>query len=105
MDYMKMEFNDILEWCKKNNQLEWLLAKTEETKEYPVYPKVEKVKADGTVVMVYDKNQAPIGTKTDKLPFTQVKKDFCAKFMPEVIPEAKSKKPSMADLVKAAMGK
>lgn len=36
-----------------------------------------------------------------KISFLVLKKAFCEEFMPEIIPAAKAKKPSMADIIAA----
>ena len=66
LNYQKMTIGDIKEWCKANNQVEWL-------KDYALTPN-----ADGK-----------------KPTFFSIKKAFCKKFMPEIMP--KKKKGSMYD--------
>lgn len=72
MDYKKMTFNDIVDWCKANNQVEWLKEEVEKK----------------------------VGERA--ITFIEIKKEFAAKFMPEILPVAKKeKKPTMKDIVAA----
>lgn len=71
MEYQAIKFNDIVEYCKANNQVEWL-KKT-----------VTDFEAD----------------KGRKITFIELKKEFATKFMPEIAPKAKEKKPSMYDII------
>ena len=64
MDYKSMKIEDIINWCKANNEVEWLKANVVKPNTY-----------------------------------FQIKKAFCLKFMPEIMPKAKAKKASMYDLV------
>ena len=77
MNYYKMNLNDIIAWCKANNQVEWLkkeAAKTFKTKSGAVR----------------------------NITFIEIKRDFCLAFMPEIVPVAKNeKKPSMYDVIAA----
>lgn len=67
MDYKTMKKEDIGEWCKANKQVKWL-------KDF---------------VAPNDEGKRPS--------FFEIKKAFCEKFMPEIIPVAKPKAPSMYD--------
>ena len=76
MDYKKMTINDIIDWCKANNEVEWLKAEVNKT-----------ITKDG---------------KTRDITFIEIKKDFATKFMPEILPvPTKAKKPTMKDLIAA----
>ena len=80
MDYKKLTFNDIVEWCKANNQVEWLKREVE------------------TIVVDEDKD----GNEFERdITFIEIKRDFAEKFMPEIAPKRKPKKPSMKDIVAA----
>lgn len=80
MDYKKLTFNDIVEWCKANNQVEWLKKEVE------------------TIVVDEDKD----GKEFERdITFIEIKRDFAEKFMPEIAPQRKPKKPSMKDIVAA----
>lgn len=78
MDYQSMKIEDIINWCKANNQTEWLKATAKKT-----YPVIDK---DGN-------------TKTRKISFIELKLAFVNEFMQEIAPKAKEKKPSMYDLI------
>jgi hypothetical protein len=79
MDYKKMTFNDIVEWCKANNQVEWLKKEVE-------------------TIVVDEKD----GVEFERdISFIEIKRDFAEKFMPEIAPQKKPKKPSMKDIVAA----
>lgn len=72
LDYVKMNINDIINWCVANNETEWLKA----------------------VALREDAN----GKKPN---FFVIKKAFCTKFMPEIMPKAKAKAKTMYDLIEA----
>lgn len=75
MDYKKMTLDDIIAWCKANNQVEWLKATAAKT-----FPTEE-------------------GTR--KITFIEIKRAFAAMFMPEIMPKAEPKQPSMWDRINA----
>lgn len=95
MNYKTMTINDIIAWCKANNQIEWLKAEGAKMVDYKVYPKVMK---DGKKVV--DKSATPTIEKRP-ISFIQIKNDFVNMFMPEIAPKNKESKPSMYDLIKA----
>lgn len=99
MDYRKMDFPAIYEWCEKNGQLKWLEAKVNEEVETEVYPFVTIVDAEGNKKRKYDKTATP---KVEKRPisFLSVKDAFVEKFMPEIKPVAKPAKKTMRDWFK-----
>lgn len=80
MDYKKMKFNDIVEWCKANNQVEWLKKEVE--------------------IIVVDEDKDGNEFERD-ISFIEIKRDFAEKFMPEIAPQRKPKKPTMKDIVAA----
>lgn len=100
MDYKKMQIEDIINWCKENNQVDWLKATASQKTEYKAYPRVSAINKNGKKVMIADKSQEPT-IKLQPISFIQIKKAFAEKFMPEILPEAKEKKPSMYDLIAA----
>ena len=93
MDFKTMKIEDIIKWCQDNNEVEWLKAKAQEKVDFKVYPK--KV-VDGKTIS--DKTQEPTIEKRP-ITFMQIKLDFVDKFMPEIKPKAKEKKPNMYDLI------
>lgn len=74
MNYKDMKIEDIIEWCQKNKEVDWL----KETAE-----KLYKTK-DG---------------KERRISFIELKLEFVKKFMPEIAPKAQAKKPTMYDLI------
>lgn len=101
MNYQTMKIEDIIAWCVENKQVEWL--KEEMAKKVIVsrYSKRVKTTNDkGKTVWKADRNSKKVDSE-EKITFIQIKKDFCEKFMPEIIPAAKEKKPSMYELVAA----
>ena len=77
MDFNKINIDFIIDWCKENNQVEWL--KKEAAKTY------------------YNKNG-----KKCKASFIQIKYAFCRQFMADIIPVAKKEdKPTMYDRIAA----
>ena len=97
MDYKEWTLEAIIDWCKANNQVAWLKATAEKQVEYTTYEKVESVSADGKKSWKLDKNK-PTGTATRKISFVELKSEFIHTFIEK---EAKSKKPSMYDLIAA----
>lgn len=91
-EYKSIKGIDVFEWCKENNQMDWLDEIANST--IYVYPKVEK---NGK--LVEDRTQEP--TEERDITFIEIKKAFCEKFMPELLPVAKPKTPSLKDLIKA----
>lgn len=82
MDYKKMKIEDIIAWCKENNQVDWLKEIAKKT-----YPATNKKTGE---------------TFERKISFIEIKNEFVAKFMPELAPKAtKPKKPSMWDMIDA----
>lgn len=74
MDFKTMKIEDIINWCVENKQVEWLkeiAAKTFPTK-------------DG-------------GERN--ITFIEIKLAFVDKFMPEIAPMRKPKKPTMYELI------
>jgi hypothetical protein len=61
MDYKSMNRYDIINWCKENNQVEWL------------------------------KKEAAKKISGRKITFFELKLNFAKKFMPEILPKAKTK--------------
>lgn len=82
MNYKKMSFDDILNWCKENNQTEWL-KQTVNAK--MVEPDV--IAEDGSPVI-------------RDITYIEIKLRFAQKFMPEILPIKKEKKPTMKDRLK-----
>lgn len=99
LNYQTMKIEDIIQWCKDNNQVNWLKAKAQEKKQYKVYPR-KKVEVNGKIKSVVDKSQAPT-VETRPISFVQLKIDFVNEFMPEIAPEKKDKKPNMFDMIAA----
>lgn len=76
MDYKTMKIEDIIKYCKEHNEVAWLKEIMKQT--FPT--------ADG---------------KSRKITFIEVKLAFAQKFMPEIAPKKKEKKPTMFELVDA----
>ena len=95
MNYENMTIQDIMDWCVENNEVVWLKTIAKKKIDCKVYP---RVKVDGKSVA--DKSKEP---KIQKRPITfiQIKKAFCEKFMPEIIPEKKAKTPTMYELIES----
>ena len=69
MDYMTMKFNDIVQWCKDNNQVAWL------------------------------KDAAKPNANGKRPTFIKLKKEFASKFMPDIMPTKQPKAPTMYDII------
>ena len=97
LTFKEMKIEDIISWCKANNQVEWLKATAAKQTEYKAYPKVTTTVTteDGKTKKVtkIDKSQ-PYTIKTHPITFVELKAEFIEKFMPELAPKAKAKKPS-----------
>ena len=76
MDYMKINSDYIIDWCVKNGEVAWLKATA--AKKFPT--------EDG---------------KERSISFVELKLAFVEKFMPEIAPQKKEKKPSMFDRIAA----
>lgn len=87
MDYKKMTIDDIIEWCKANDKVDWL--KAEVAKTFPV--------------KFIDENGNKCVDENKKRPITYVelKYNFCDEFMPEILPKKKEKKPTMWEKIAA----
>lgn len=73
MNYKDMTIEDIIDWCTKNGQVDWL-------------------KDAATKTFVKD-------GKERRISFIELKLEFVKKFMPSIAPKAQPKKPSMYDLI------
>lgn len=95
LNYKTMTIQDIIDWCKANNQVDWLKATASKMVDYKVYPRTKS--AEGNVWKV-DKTAEPT---IEKRPITyiQIKNEFVQKFMPDIAPQSKPKKPSMYELI------
>jgi hypothetical protein len=74
MNYKDMKIEDIINWCQKHNEVEWLKAEANKT---------FTTKAG----------------KTRNITFIELKLAFVNKFMPDIAPKAKPKKPTMYELI------
>lgn len=92
LDYKKLDYDAIEKWCIENRETAWLKAKVAENMEVKVYPKVTNAQGK----KVEDKTKPPV-IKVRPISFIKVKNDFCAKFMPELLPQPKAKKLSMRE--------
>lgn len=81
MNYKTMGIDEVIEWCKENNQVEWL-KKTAAKKYYTI-------------------NKDTGEKKARKITFIELKAEFVDKFMPEIKPVAKPKKPTMYEMIEA----
>lgn len=88
MDYKKMKFEDIVNWCKANGQIEWLKAKVAENMDVPVYPTITYTDEEGNKRRKQDKSATP-KYETRPISYLLVKDAFVTKFMPEIKPQAK----------------
>lgn len=91
-----IKIEDIIEWCKENNQTEWLKEIAATKVPHKVYPK--KVNENGKKVADYS---AEPTTKMQKITFIEIKAAFINKFMPELAPTKKEKKVTMFELIES----
>lgn len=110
MDYKTMTIEEIIEWCKEHKETKWLKEAAAKTVSTKVYPKVKVRALDDNGNPAFTKSGKPKfktvndTTKkptTEKRPisFIELKKEFCQKFMPEILPKAKAKKPTFYDMI------
>ena len=96
-----IKIEDIMQWCRENNQVEWLkeLATTEI--EQNIYPEITYFNKDGVMKTKQDKKQAPIGTKLVQIPFVNIKYEWVKKFFPELAigQKKKSTKKTMWEMI------
>lgn len=92
MDFKSMTLEDIMAWCKANNQVDWLKSAATKKVPYKVYPKIEK---DGKKVV--DKTAEP-KVEMRLISYVQLKMDFIRLFMPELLPK-KDKKLTMYEKI------
>ena len=85
MDYRKMKFEDVYNWCKEHNELAWLEAKVKEEIEVEVYPYIK----DENGKRKQDKSAQPTIEKRP-ISYLLVKDAFVTKFMPEIKPAKKA---------------
>lgn len=85
MDYRKMKFEDIYNWCQANGQLAWLEAKVKENVEVKVYPFI----TDENGNRKQDKTATPT-IESRPISYLMVKDAFVSKFMPEIKPVKKA---------------
>lgn len=101
MDYKTMTIEDIINWCKENNEVAWLKAKAKETVTAERYTRrVKTINAKGKEVWVADKTSPKEKFKMP-ISYVQIKVAFCEKFMPEIMPNKKDKEPTMYDRIAA----
>lgn len=81
MTYKEMTIDYIIDWCKENNQIEWL--KAENAKTFPVEGTTKKGKPK----------------KPRKITLLEIKRNFVEKFMPELLPQEKPKKETFRDKI------
>lgn len=107
-NFLDIKIEDIIEWCKDNNQVDWLKNKASETKTVERYSERKK-KLDDNGNVVLNKKGFPVyvADKSSKkkeeqvkISFMELKYDFCKEFMPEILPKSKKKKEkTMYDLI------
>ena len=96
-EYKDWTLEDIIEWCKANNQVEWLKTTAAKKVEKKVYPKVESVSKNGKKSWKADKTAEPT-TELAPISFVELKGEFIATFI-DTTP--KEKKASMYDIIAA----
>ena len=108
MTYKTMKIEDIIKWCQENNQIEWLKAESEKMVDFVIYP--DKLDSNGLPLKrTYVGKDGKTHTKTikdekakptiqkNRITVMQIKQNFCAKFMPELLPAKKEKKKTFYD--------
>ena len=96
-NYKDWQLEDIIAWCKENNQVAWLKATAAKKVEHKIYPKVPSVSKNGKNSWKQDKTQ-PYTIELKPISFVELKKEFIATF---IDPTPKEKKPSMYEIIAA----
>ena len=97
-----LQLDDIIAYCKENNQIEWLKAIAQTTVERKTYPTVTYFDKNGKERTKQDKTQEPIKVEQVPIPYVQLKFEFLKKFFPELVADKSSKgKPTMWDIIAA----
>ena len=96
MDYKKLNYEAIEDWCFANGQEAWLEATINQDIKVAVYPTIVYTDENGKKCRKQDKTAAPT-YEMRPINFLQVKEAFVTKFMPEIKPNAAPKKPTMRD--------
>lgn len=99
LDYKKMNIDDIILWCKEHGQVDWLKETASKQVTCAVYPKKTIIDANGKKKTVADKDAKPT-FEMRPITFIQIKKAFVEEFMPEIMPKAKAKAPTMHERIK-----
>lgn len=87
----------IINWCKDNNQVEWLKRESAKTQLVKRYPRKTITDENGKKVSVVDKTQEPT-LKREPISFLTLRNAFIDEFMPEIRPTKKAKK-TFRDLI------
>ena len=90
----KWTMEEIIEWCKANNQVAWLKAEASRQVERKVYPKVATVSESGKKSWRQDKSQEP-KIEYRRPSFMEIRSAFLNKF----ISPSSGKKPSIYELI------
>lgn len=98
MNYKDINLDYIISYCKEHEEVAWLKKTAAKMVDYKVYPK-KTILVDGKKKKVADKEQ-PYTVEKRPISFIQIKMEFVDKFMPEIKPVAKEKKPSMYDIIR-----
>lgn len=98
MDYKDINLDYIIDYCQEHDEVAWLKKTAAKKVDYKVYPK-KTILVDGKKKTVADKEQ-PYKLEKRPISFIQIKMEFVEKFMPEIKPVAKAKKPTMYDIIK-----
>ena len=112
VSYKDMAIEDIIAWCKENNEVEWLKETVAKKVPCKVHPRVKVAKLDANGNPVLNKKGKPmmksVSNKDAKpvvemrpISFIQIKIAFVEKFMPSLKPVKKPKKASMYDVISA----
>lgn len=98
IEFKDIKINDIVNWCKANNQIEWLKEECAKTTTVERYPRIK----------VWDEKKQKYVSKADKtqkptyeevpITFVEVKRDFMATFFPEEV-VGKQKKPTFHERI------
>lgn len=98
LDYKKIDLNDIIAYCKEHGEVEWLKETANKTVPCKVYPRKTIIDENGKKKTIADKSAKPT-YENRPITFIQIKMEFVEKFMPEIKPVAKAKKPTMIDII------
>lgn len=86
-DFQHLTIDGIIDWCKENNQVEWLKQESQKKFERKIYPKVESISESGKKSWKSDKTK-PYTVELTPITFMELKANFLKEFF-DIAPKTK----------------